>query len=172
MPSGQGSLVLRILIIEQDQDMLELLEDVIREMGHDVTKVSRYSTAIVEAAETDFDLIIAEIGAPGVMETDILAYLRRLQPAASITAMTSFGTELTARDAFRGGADWYMVKPIEMECFRDFIGRLTNEVLKVRVSWKQGPHVHGGLGRAGGVSRCIEPTHDSEPERGKDVRKR
>jgi len=163
---------LRILIIEQDQDMLELLEDVIREMGHDVTKVSRYSTAIAEAAEADFDLIIVEIGAPGVMGTDILAYLRRLQPAASITAMASFGTERIARDAFNRGADWYMVRPIEMECFREFINRITKEALQARIRWGYDTRMTGGPGKTGAVSRCTEPAHDSGPESGKDVRKR
>jgi DNA-binding response OmpR family regulator len=164
---------LRVLIIEQDQDMLELLEDVIREMGHDVTKVSRYSTAIVEAAEANFDLIIAEIGTPGVMGADILTYLRRLQPGASITAMASFGTERTARDAFKGGADWYMVKPIEMDCFRDFVGRLTTGPRRVRAAgWDYDTHITGGPRKTGIVSRCIEPTRDSEPEGGNGVQGR
>ena len=138
---AKGVCPLRILIIEQDQDMLELLEDLLGEMGHDVTKVSRYSTAVVEAAEGDFDLIIAEIGTPGVMGTDILAYLRTLQPGASITAMASFGTERTARDAFRRGADWYMVKPVEIECFRNFVGWLGKEARRGRIRWDDDTHM-------------------------------
>ncbi len=120
---------LRILVIEQDKDMLDLLEDEMRDIGHDVTKVCKYSSAILEASENDFDVIIAEIASPGLMGPEILACLRRLQPDALIAAMTCFGTERTIQESFREGADYCIAKPIQMESLKDFI----NHLARVRV---------------------------------------
>ncbi len=64
---------LRILIIEHDKDMLDLLEDEMRDIGHDVTKVCRYSSAILEASEDDFNVIIAEVASSGLRGPEILA---------------------------------------------------------------------------------------------------
>ena len=121
---------LKILVIEHDKDMLELLEDEMRDIGHDVTKVCRYSSAILEASENDFDLIIAEVASPGLTGPEILACLRRLEPDALIAAMTCFGTERTIQESFREGADYCIAKPIQMESFKDFISHLA----RVRVS--------------------------------------
>lgn len=118
---------LRILVIDPDKDMLDLLEDEIREIGHDVTKVSRYSSAILEASEGDFDVIIAEVGTSRLMGPQILPSLRKLQPHALIAAMTSFGTEQTAREAFKEGADYCVAKPIQMESLKDFINNLAKD---------------------------------------------
>ena len=132
---------LRILVIDHDKDMLDLLEDEMRDMGHDVTKVCRYSSAILEASENDFDLIIAEVASPGLTGPEILACLRRLQPEALIAAMTSFGMERTAREAFEEGADYYIAKPIQMESLRDLISHLARDKMRFQRRgsyWKDG----------------------------------
>jgi DNA-binding response OmpR family regulator len=121
---------LRILIIEHDKDMLDLLEDEMRDIGHDVTKVCRYSSAILEASENHFDLIIAEVASPGLTGPEILACLRRLQPDALIAAMASFGTEQTAREAFEEGADYYIAKPIQMESLKDLIRHFAKDKIR------------------------------------------
>jgi len=143
---GKGVCSLRILVIEHDEDMLDLLEDEMSEIGHDVTKVSRYSSAILEASEGDFDVIIAEVGTPGLMGPEILACLRRLQPDASIAAMTSFGTERTAEEAFKEGADYYMAKPIQMKSLKDLISHLARDKMKFQ---KRGGCRIEEMGRSG-----------------------
>lgn len=157
---GKDVCSLRILVIEHDEDMLDLLEDEMRENGHDVTKASTYSCAILEAFEGDFDVIIAEIGTPGSMEPDILACLRRLQPAASIAAMTSFGTERTAQEAFKEGADYYVAKPIQMESLKDLISHLARD--KMKSLTRAGCRIEG-IGRSGAHAQgSTYPTRKSK----------
>jgi ATP-dependent Lon protease len=118
------------LIIEQDEDMLDLLEDEIKEMGPSVTAATGEQSAILEAAGRRFDVVIAEVGISRAMGPEFLANLKRLLPGALIVAMTSFGTEATIREAFRKGADYYMAKPIQMESLKDFISHLGKERMK------------------------------------------
>ena len=121
---------LRILIIEQDEDMLDLLEDEIKEIGHSVTRATGEASAVLEASVRRFDVIIMEVGTSGSMEPEFLASLKKLQPGASIVVMTSFGTEATVREAFSKGADYYMEKPVQMESLKDFIRHLDTERMK------------------------------------------
>ncbi len=150
---------LKVLVIEPDSDMLDLFEDVMREVGHDVTKVSRYSSAILEASGGDFDVIIAEVGTPGLMGPEILAWLRRLQPNALIAAMTSFGTERAAQEAFKEGADYYIAKPIQMESLKDFISRLVRDKMK---SQAKGGHRISGVGGSEQVQGGASPTRKAQ----------
>lgn len=122
---------LRILIIEQDEDMLDLLEDEIKEIGHNsVTRATGEASAVLEASVRRFDVIIMEAGMSGSMGPEFLASLKKLQPGASIVVMTSFGTEATVREAFSNGADYYMEKPVQMENLKDFISHLDAERMK------------------------------------------
>lgn len=125
-----GVIPLKILIIEQDQDMLDLLEDEIKEMGHSVARATGEAGTILEASVRRFDVVIAEVGMSGAVEPGFLADLKRLLPGASIVVMTSFGTEAMVREAFRKGADYYMAKPIQIENLKDFICHLSRERMK------------------------------------------
>ena len=123
---------LRILIIAEDKDMLDLLEDEIREMGHGVTRATGEASAVKEASEGQFDVVIADVVISGAMEPKFLGNVRRFQPDASIVVMTSFGTETAVREAFTKGADYYVAKPIQMETFTDFISHIVRERMKLK----------------------------------------
>ena len=122
---------LRILIIEKDEDMLDLLEDEIKEIGHSVTRATGEASAILEASVRRFDVVITEVEMFGAIEPGILSSLKKFQPSASIVAMTSFGTETMIREVLRKGADYYLAKPILMETLNDFIKHLGRERMKV-----------------------------------------
>jgi DNA-binding NtrC family response regulator len=130
-PRNEEVIPLRILIIAEDKDMLDLLEDEIREIGHRVTRATGEASAVKEASRGQFDLVIADVVISGAMEPEFLENLRTFQPDASIVVITSFGIELTFREAFRKGADYYLAKPIQMETLKDFISHIGRERMKV-----------------------------------------
>jgi len=122
--------LLSILVVDQDKDMLDLLEDEITDMGHRVTRVSEELNAIVKASEERFDIVIAQMEISGPIASRLLTYLKRLQPEASIVAMTGLGPESAIREALKSGADYHVAKPIAMESLKDFISHLGRERFK------------------------------------------
>src|SRR5438105_2292140 len=106
---------MRILIVEDDRRMRELLRQGLTEEGHSVTLASdgREGTSIAEAYS--FDLIILDVMLP---ETDGFTIVRRLRLRRNQTPILM----LTARDAPKDiveglnlGADDYLVKPFSLD---------------------------------------------------------
>lgn len=104
----------RILIVEDDAALASGIARILEGEGHAVDVMARGEQAVLGARQERFDLIILDVGLPGI---DGFEVLRRLRAAGQRTPVLV----LTARDALddrvRGldlGADDYMVKPFAM----------------------------------------------------------
>ncbi len=104
----------RVLIVEDDQDIAEVLQRSLRMEGYE-TRVARDGQAALDAAaEYMPDLVILDLGLPKV---DGMEVARRLREADDVPILM-----LTARDALESrvdgldaGADDYLVKPYERQ---------------------------------------------------------
>jgi two-component system OmpR family response regulator len=104
----------RILIVEDDAALASGIARILEGEGHAVDVLARGEEALLGARQERFDLIILDIGLPGI---DGFEVLRRLRAAGHRTPVLV----LTARDALddrvRGldlGADDYLAKPFAM----------------------------------------------------------
>lgn len=104
--------MVRLLIIEDDEGMRELLEDSLVEEGVEVDSAADGSEAFRKLAKESFDLVITDIRMPGLTGLDILPGIKKLQPEAFIIVMTAFGSEEVRRKSFNRGAAAYLEKPI------------------------------------------------------------
>ena len=105
----------RILIVEDDATLASGIARILEGEGHAVDVVARGEEAVLGARQERFDMIILDVGLPGI---DGFEVLRRLRAAGQKIPVLV----LTARDALddriRGldlGADDYMAKPFAME---------------------------------------------------------
>ena len=104
----------RILIVEDDAALASGIARILEGEGHAVDVISKGEEAVSVAKHERFDLLILDIGLPGI---DGFEVLRRLRAAGDRTPVLV----LTARDALddrvRGldlGADDYLAKPFAM----------------------------------------------------------
>jgi PAS domain S-box-containing protein len=67
---------MRVLIVEDDQDSLEMLRLVLENHGADVTSVDRGQTAVEALNSGGFDLIISDLGLPGMDGFDLIREIR------------------------------------------------------------------------------------------------
>src|SRR6266581_7920390 len=105
---------MRILIVEDDPSLASGLARILEAEGYAVDVTSRGEQAVEAARQERFDLVILDVGLPGI---DGFEVLRRLRAAGDRMPVLV----LTARDALddrvRGldlGADDYMAKPFAM----------------------------------------------------------
>ena len=84
---------MRILIVEDDEEMRSLLKDILEEEGYEADSVSNGSDAVQKLLNEPFDIIITDIWMPGLTGLDILPGIRRLQPKAYVIVITAFGSE-------------------------------------------------------------------------------
>jgi DNA-binding response OmpR family regulator len=85
--------IVRILVIEDDEEMMSLLKDFLEDEGFETDSVSNGSDAFRKLVKGLFDLIITDIRMPGLTGLDILPGIKKLQPQASIIVITAFGSK-------------------------------------------------------------------------------
>ena len=103
----------RILVVDDEADILELIRYNLERAGHRVTGVSSGETALMAAAAAPPDLVVLDLMLPGV---DGLTVCRRLKEATAtrevpIIMVTARDTEADIVTGLSLGADDYVVKP-------------------------------------------------------------
>jgi len=118
--------MVRILIIEDDEEMRALLRDLLLEDGIEFDSAESGSEAIQKLAEEPFDLVITDIRMPGLTGLDILPGIKKLQPEACVIVITAFGSEEVRRKSFDRGATAYLEKPINMDRLKTLIQEMVS----------------------------------------------
>lgn len=105
----------RILIAEDEERIVSFLEKGLRSSGYVTTAVFSGPDALAYARDDDFDLLILDLGLPGMDGQEVLRQLRargdRL-PVIILTARDGVGDTVTSLE---GGADDYVTKPFRFE---------------------------------------------------------
>ena len=107
----------RILIVEDEKSMRDLLELMLRKQGYTVTTVDS-AVAAKDLLESDavFDLVVSDVSMPGGLSgLDLLRETRRLAPETAVVIMTAYGTKQTAIEALNDGASYYVEKPFDID---------------------------------------------------------
>jgi signal transduction histidine kinase/ActR/RegA family two-component response regulator len=105
----------RILIVEDQQDTLEMLSTTVSGAGFDVVACASATEALLLAENGGFDLVISDIGMPGMDGFELIRTLRThplLRDVPAI-AVTGYASENDAAAALRAGFNIHMAKPID-----------------------------------------------------------
>jgi two-component system OmpR family response regulator len=105
---------MRVLIIEDEPDLLASLAQALREEGYAVDTCADGEDGLFNAEGTDYDAVVLDVMLPGMDGWEILKQLRKTKktPVLMLTARDQ------SRDRVRGldtGADDYVVKPFDLE---------------------------------------------------------
>jgi DNA-binding response OmpR family regulator len=106
------SLIGRVLVVEDDDDIADVLRRSLRQEGHEVRTAGDGEEALSMAAEFVPDLVILDLGLPRLDGVEVCRRLRADGdvPILILTARSDTGDRVEGLDA---GADDYLVKPFE-----------------------------------------------------------
>jgi DNA-binding NtrC family response regulator len=105
----------RVLVVDNEVEMVEVLERSLEERGYAVTSVTSGQAAMDALEETDFDVVLTDLVMDGVDGLAVLRATERLDPRPRVILMTAFGSMETAIDAMRHGAHDYLTKPFRLD---------------------------------------------------------
>ena len=109
--STTGSLpVARVLVVDDERSMRELLSIVLRRDGYDVLLASDGKVAVDTLKRERVDVLITDIRMPEMNGVDVLREAKRIDPDIISIIMTAFASTDTAVDALRLGATDYVHK--------------------------------------------------------------
>jgi len=113
----------KILVVDDDSAILEVLEMRLAAMGFDVTVTSDPRRAIEAMATVRFDLALLDLRMEPMDGMRLMEELHERQPRLPVLIMTAHGTIQTAVEAVRRGAFDYLTKPFVRDELRSKITR-------------------------------------------------
>ena len=105
----------RLLVVDDERSMRELLSIVLRREGYDVTLAENGRAAIDHLERARFDLLISDIKMPDMSGVDVLRAAKRIDPDILGIMITAFASADTAIEAMRLGAHDYLSKPFDVD---------------------------------------------------------
>jgi two-component system alkaline phosphatase synthesis response regulator PhoP len=102
--------VQRILVVEDDMQIARNLRDYLEVAGYEVTAVGEGSAALASVRADKPDLLVLDLGLPGMDGLDVARELRR-HSGVPIVMLTARGEESDRIVGLELGADDYLVKP-------------------------------------------------------------
>ena len=105
----------KLLVVDDERSMRELLSIVLRREGYDVTLAENGRRAVELLERGRFDLLVSDIKMPDVTGVDVLRAAKRLDPDILGIMVTAFASADTAIEAMRLGAHDYLSKPFDVD---------------------------------------------------------
>ncbi len=117
---------LRILVVDDQSSVRELLRAVLESDGHDVDEAPDGASAVERLKSEFHDLAIMDIRMPGLDGVEALARMKEISPETGVVMMTAYASVETAVKAMKLGAFDYITKPIDIEEVRSVIRKFSS----------------------------------------------
>jgi len=106
--------VTRVLLVEDDHDIAEPLARALTREGYEVTSAGDGRVALQTVLDAPPELIILDIGLPGMDGLDVCRHVREVRPQVPILMLTARDGELDTVAGLDAGADDYVTKPFRL----------------------------------------------------------
>ena len=151
----------RVLIAEDQPDVIEAIRMVLKQEGYDTTSASS-PNAVMEALALDkFDLLLMDLNytrdtTSGTEGLDLLAQVQGAEPRLPVIVMTAWGSVELAVEAMRRGAVDFIQKP--WDNWR-LIGMVRNQMERRREIKKAESDAEREMREAGEIQKRLMPKH-------------
>lgn len=114
---------LRILVVEDMPDVAEGMEMILKLWGHQVQVVCDGDSALEQALGYQPDVVLLDIGLPGMSGYEVAQELRQLPQLSQTTliALTGYGQQADRNRAFEAGFDHHLVKGGSLEGLKEVL---------------------------------------------------
>ena len=105
----------RVLVVDDERSMRDLLAIMLRQAGHDVTVAEGGEQAIEAFKSEAYDLVITDLRMRKVDGLAVLRAAKEISPQTVVLVITAFASTETAVEAMKLGAYDYITKPFKMD---------------------------------------------------------
>jgi DNA-binding NtrC family response regulator len=105
---------IRLLIVDDDEQLRETLTRRFRRQGMVVTEADSGEEALIKADQTRHDIALLDLHLPGMSGVELLGKLKERQPELEALLLTAHGSIETAIQAMKTGAYDYLTKPFHL----------------------------------------------------------
>ena len=151
----------KLLIVDDEPGIRQLLTLVFKREGHEVRVAENGRKALVLLREEPADLIVSDVKMPDMGGIELLSAARELLPDVAVVMMTAFATVDTAREAFKLGADDFIQKPFDVDELKLIVAKALEklELKQENQAFRRAQHERGNLGNIIGRSAKMQAVY-------------
>jgi CheY-like chemotaxis protein len=116
---------LRILLVDDEPAVLEIMAELLSEDGHEVETVEEAREGLRRFRAGQFDLVITDRAMPEVSGDRLAALIKQLAPTIPVILLTGFGDLMLAEGERPAGVDLVVAKPVALATLREAIVQVT-----------------------------------------------
>jgi len=116
-----------ILLVDDEPNILEVMEIVLKDAGMVVCKCASGRDALELLRQKPFDLVISDIKMPDLSGVQLLEEAKQFTPETIFIMITAFASTETAIEAIQHGAYDYLTKPFRMEELTNVVNRALHQ---------------------------------------------
>lgn len=117
----------KILVADDDPDILELVQTFLEMAGHDVVVAADGLSAYEILSAHPFDISVLDNSMPGMTGPEVVAACQALEPRPVMVLLSALASRQDIRDGFLAGADDYISKPFARQELVDRVSMLLDE---------------------------------------------
>jgi len=132
----------QVLVVDDDRALRHALSAMLDNAGFAIAEAGDGVSALTQIQDHRFDLVILDLGLPGIGGLDILSEIQTLEFPPKVIIVTSDDTPATVLQAIRDNAYQYVVKPTPPKIIVEMVERLFAaptlrpiEVVSARSDW-------------------------------------
>ncbi len=105
----------RVLVVDDEPSVLNVLVDLLTAMGHEVTPALGGPAGLEALTRQRFDVVFSDLGMPEVNGWDLASSAKRMHPRCAVILVTGWGFQLEEDAAVSRGVDRVLPKPFSWE---------------------------------------------------------
>jgi CheY-like chemotaxis protein len=118
----------RILVIDDEESVRDILSRMLKMKGHQVVAASNGEEGIERFKRGEFDLVFTDLGMPKISGWDVGKAIKKMNPRVPIAMITGWGMELNREKLTESGIDLIVSKPFNF----DEVIKLVSEAMELK----------------------------------------
>jgi two-component system OmpR family response regulator len=117
-----GERVVRVLLVEDDEDNRELMTEVLEGAGFRVLSASSGNEGLRALSEHSVDVVITDVGMPGMGGLEVARAAKRIAPTVPVLLVTGYTVRDDILSARGHEVDAVLVKPVDPDALAATVG--------------------------------------------------
>ena len=113
-PWPKSAQAARILVVDDEETFAEVLAEMLRECGHEVTLAHSGAEAIELFRRGQFDLVFTDLGMPHMSGSQLAAAIKEMSPGTPVALLTGWGATIGEAELRESAVDVALSKPVNM----------------------------------------------------------
>jgi signal transduction histidine kinase/ActR/RegA family two-component response regulator len=122
---ARGVGTLRILVVDDEDYVRELLSDILTREGCEVVLAGEGREALRLFDPEGFDAVFTDVGLPGMSGWELARAVRERDEHIALAVITGWGDTVTPEEQSEAQADWIVPKPFTVERIAGLVGEIS-----------------------------------------------